>query len=140
VIGVDMKENHPLATRVHSYRKANDPESLVKAVTSALSEVSTSGAQDTAGQEEFELVAAFPPEMAKAAIEALTASGNHAIGEAPPRAGAQTFEERAASQPGDQAVPVPPGGGGFGFVALVFLAVMFALIFLGRAAAGRGSR
>jgi hypothetical protein len=134
VIGVDMKEDHPLATRVRSYRRANDPESLVKAVTSALSEVSAQGPQDTTSQEEFELVAAFPPEMASAALAALTASGNHPVGEAPPQGG-QTFEERTAQAPAAEP-PDPPGRPGIGFIVMLFLGFVFALIFLGRKARG----
>ena len=35
VIGVEMPSRHTLATRVHSYRNANDPESLRQAISSA---------------------------------------------------------------------------------------------------------
>lgn len=133
VIGVDMKENHPLATRVRSYRKANDPESLVKAVTSALSEVSSQGPQDAAGQEEFELVAAFPPEMASAALEALTISGNYPIGEAAPVHRAP-HEEHAPTPAQTPVAPGEPVRGGFGKFVMLFLGFVLALMFLARSA------
>lgn len=134
VIGVDMKQNHPLATRVRSYRKANDPESLVKAVTSALSEVSSRGPQDAAGQEEFELVAAFHPELASAALEALTTSGNHPIGEAAPIRHAAHEEQAPVPQPLPPVAGDPAPRGGFGKYVMIFLGFVLALMFLARSA------
>lgn len=78
VIGVDMKGDHSLATKVHTYRRADDPESLTQAVREVFAET-TSDANDT-GEDDFDLVAGLPDDFATAALEALAASGNHPIG------------------------------------------------------------
>lgn len=79
VIGVDMAANHSLATKVHTYRRADDPSSLEQAIAEVFAE-STGGGGD-ADESDFELIAAIPPELAAAALKALSASGNHPIGE-----------------------------------------------------------
>ena len=79
VIGVGMKKDHTLATKVHSYRRANDPESFERAVSEVFAEVA--GTQNDATQSEaFELLAAIPTEIATSMIQALSSSGNHPIG------------------------------------------------------------
>ena len=47
VIGVDMRSDHSLATRVHSYRRADDPDALATAIKEALAE--SSDEQNVAG-------------------------------------------------------------------------------------------
>jgi hypothetical protein len=79
VIGVDMSGDHTLATRVHSYRKADDPDSLVRAVAEVLGEIGVVG-DDAATAEQFEILAAIPDDMAGSMLEALTRSGNTPIG------------------------------------------------------------
>lgn len=78
VIGVDMASRHSLATKVHTYRKADDPESLTQAVREVFAE--TSSDSGDAGIDDFELVAGLPDAVASAALEALSSSGNHPIG------------------------------------------------------------
>jgi hypothetical protein len=85
VIGVDMQDDHSLATKVHSYRRADDPASLTRALQETFAE--SSGAPDDAGTSDFEQLAPIPNEVAVAALAALTVSGNHPIGEEPPAAG-----------------------------------------------------
>lgn len=82
VIGVDMESDHSLATKVHSYRRADDPESLTRAISEVFAE-SVEDGRDT-GESDFEMVAGIPSELAAAALAALAQSGNHPIGEAPP--------------------------------------------------------
>jgi len=82
VIGVDMKSTHTLAKIVHSYRKADDPGSLKKAIAEVFAEVSA-GDDDTAGEDAFALLAPIPLETAQAMLGALTRSGNHPIGTEP---------------------------------------------------------
>lgn len=78
VIGVDMQETHTLAKKAHSYRSANDPKSLKKAVEEVFAEVSAGhGGSDVAA---FDEIAALPAEMALDMIKTLSASGNHPIG------------------------------------------------------------
>lgn len=80
VIGVDMETTHTLATRAHSYRRADDPASLKRAVAEVFAEVADTGS-DTAGEEAFAEVASLPDEMAVDMLNALSASGNQPIGQ-----------------------------------------------------------
>lgn len=79
VIGVDMKTDHTLASMAHSYRRANDPDSLERAIREVFAELS-SDAADFSMEEAFELIAPFPVECAEAALQALSISGNRPIG------------------------------------------------------------
>lgn len=85
VIGVDMQGNHTLATKVHSYRSADDPESLAKAVAEILAEVSSSGDASAAGEEAFEIIKPIPAALAASMLDSLARSGNHPIGVKPKR-------------------------------------------------------
>jgi uncharacterized protein YegL len=82
VIGVAMKQQHTLATRVHSYRPANDPESLQRALSEVFGEIGAAR-DDSTQAETFAVLASIPAEVASAALQALATSGNHPIGEAP---------------------------------------------------------
>jgi len=83
VIGVAMKSKHTLATKVNSYRAANDPASLKKAVTEVFAEVSSKKEDGSIGEEAFDVIAPIPNEVAIAMINALSNTGNHPIGEKP---------------------------------------------------------
>jgi hypothetical protein len=80
VIGVDMQQDHSLATEVNTYRRADDPESVTQAISAALAE-SSADADDDAGVTDFELLSNLPDEVAAAALTALEQSGNQPIGE-----------------------------------------------------------
>ena len=82
-IGVDMKQNHSLATRVHSYRRADDAQALSQAVQEVFAEkADSSGANSTA---DFDLLQALGDETAREALGALSKPNNTAIaGLAPP--------------------------------------------------------
>ncbi|MEE2947412.1 MAG: VWA domain-containing protein [Verrucomicrobiota bacterium] len=82
VIGVEMASRHTLATRVHSYRNANNPESLRQAISEVFAEVASSDG-GTAGEDAFELIADLPEVTASAMLKSLSTSGNQPIGEAP---------------------------------------------------------
>ena len=99
VIGVEMASRHTLATRVHSYRNANDPESLRQAISEVFAEVASSDG-GTAGEDAFELIADLPEGTASAMLKSLSTSGNQPIGEAP--------SMRAADPP----APAPSSHGG----------------------------
>ncbi len=83
VIGVAMSQAHTLATRVHSYRRADDPESLKRAIREVFAEVGGT-ATDVAQAEAFDLLAPIPTEVASAMIQSLSTSGNEPIGSSPP--------------------------------------------------------
>ena len=80
VIGVAMQSDHSLATKVHSYRRADNPQSLTAAIREVFAE--TSSASD-AGESDFELLQGLPAECASAALTALATIENAPIGELP---------------------------------------------------------
>jgi hypothetical protein len=106
VIGVAMKQNHTLATRVHSYRSANDPASLKQAIAEVFGEIGGTG-HDVAGAEAFAELAPIPGEVAQRMIQALASSGNQPIGERPRSAteAAQPAPATAAPAPPAQVTP-----------------------------------
>lgn len=125
VIGVDMKSDHTLATRVQSYRRADDPESLKRALHEVLAEVGGPGDQDAAG-DAFEVIAPLPDELALAMIEAIADIDNAPLDapkvkrsarqeQAPPgasaAAGAAAAAPAADLAPAPSAAPSPADGG-----------------------------
>jgi hypothetical protein len=89
VIGVDMGSDHTLATVVHSYRRADDSAELFRAIREVVAEVTateeeTAEASDAEG-DAFELVAGLPEDLVPEIIAAFAATGNHPIGEPPPK-------------------------------------------------------
>ena len=80
-IGVDMAKDHDLATRVHSYRRADDPAALTKAVQEVFAELGRSGQAAGVGDEAFDELDGLPPELAEAMIKGLMTSGDQPIGE-----------------------------------------------------------
>jgi hypothetical protein len=77
VIGVDMKSDHSLATRVHSYRRADDPTALATAIAAALAE--SDDEPNSAVESDFELLADFPAELAPVMLTALATDNNDPI-------------------------------------------------------------
>ena len=86
-IGVEMASRHTLATKVHSYRNANDPESLKQAIS---------------GEDAFELIADLPEATASAMLKSLSTSGNQPIGESP--------SMRSVESPSPNTAPSYSGG------------------------------
>ena len=77
-IGVDMTSDHTLATQVHSYRKANDPASLKKAIADVFAEIADLGTS-IATEDAFAEIAPIPIEMAQSMLKALTTLNNQEI-------------------------------------------------------------
>ncbi len=76
-IGVDMQEDHSLATKVHSYRRANDLESLSNAIQEILAEQPQ---QDQANSEaDFALLDALGDIDVSEVIKALSKPNNDPI-------------------------------------------------------------
>jgi hypothetical protein len=100
-IGVEMASRHTLATKVHSYRNANDPESLKQAISEVFAEVA-SGDTGPGGENAFELIADLPEATASAMLKSLSTSGNQPIGEGP--------SMRAADPPSSSPAPSYSGG------------------------------
>ncbi len=110
VIGVDMRTDHTLARRAHSYRRANDPESLRKAVSEIFAEVSIGGS-DAVDEDAFEILAGLPVETAAAALQALAVTANHPIGSRPfneARAEPAPSKKPVANTPAPQPNRSPP--------------------------------
>ncbi len=103
VIGVAMKQDHTLARKAHSYRRANDPASLNRAITEVFAEIA-GPATDVAQAEAFEFLAPIPSEVAAAMIQALSTSGNHPIG-TKPAANAPPKTQPSAAAPSPIATP-----------------------------------
>jgi hypothetical protein len=156
-IGVDMKQDHILAKLAHSYRRANDPASLKKAVSEIFAEVGGTDAKSLQGvQDDFEIVGSLSPDLALSIIQALAASGNHPIGTPAPAPPAKTEAASSAPNSSPQAgnsshSPASPGhpvenagkkaakkkGQSYG----VFLMLgLFAFLFFGSSRASKGKR
>lgn len=80
VIGLDMGQQHSLATKVKNYRRGDDPDSLKKALAASFAETSLS---DEHSLEDYQLTSALPEEVAVKVIKSLKETGNHPIGETP---------------------------------------------------------
>ena len=98
VIGVGMNRRHTLATKVHSYRAANDPGSLKKALQEVFAEVSSPGG-DNPMEDVFTQIAGLPSEVAAAAIQTLAATGNTPIGEKSVAPNASRTAPRSSAKP-----------------------------------------
>jgi uncharacterized protein YegL len=133
VIGVDMAQDHSLATRVDSYRRADDPESLTQAIQESLAETQLDG-NDPDERANFELLQGWPDELAVAAIGALCRNNDLPIGENPP----QGAEDQVAynpttsptqPQPSAPANQAPQGRGLPISTILVGIALLLAILF-----------
>lgn len=85
VVGVCMKAAHTLATKVHSYRSADNLESCKKALGEAVAEAGNV-ATDVASNEAFQEIAPLPEDVIRALLKALCENLNHPIGEKPKKA------------------------------------------------------
>lgn len=119
VIGVDMESEHSLATRVHNYRRADDPASLSAAIASSLAE---SDASDVvAGESDFELLAPLPVEITPVVISALTSANNVPVtGEGFDH---DEFYKGTGGNFGNSG-----GGSGFGFGGILCIGILFFII------------
>jgi hypothetical protein len=128
VIGVNMNADHTLATKVNSYRRADDPASLQKALSEILAEVSVSG-DDTAAAEAFDLLAPLPAELCGSMIQALAQVNNQPIGTnaavapARPQPG-QRKAARANTAPIPAKQPKEDDDGGFPWVPIIVLLII----------------
>lgn len=104
-IGVAMNQRHTLATKVHSYRSANDPASLKRAVAEVFGEIGGNRGRDVAGADAFSELNPIPTELAQAMIQALSSSGNQPIGEKPKPG--QTQAQPTAAPPAAQSQGAP---------------------------------
>jgi uncharacterized protein YegL len=136
VIGVDMSGQHSLATKVNTYRRADDPDSLTQAIAKVFAET---GDQDSgAGQSDYEMLNGIPDEVASAAVQSLTKMNNEPILGTTQRSTANSpaatpfpINQRPAAVPartsgnrGGGMVGVCVGGFFMLFVVVVFLGIL----------------
>lgn len=121
VIGVGMQTQHDLATRVHTYYNADNPESLQTAVKKVFAEIGGRGGGIT-NEEAFELIAPLPDGFALGVIKSLAKTGNHPIGERP--------VEANNAQNGQQDQQQDSGGGFLLVIIAAIVVVLAAVLFL----------
>ncbi len=104
VIGVGIGEGHSLRQHRRSYRSADNPGELERAIREVFAE--RIDPSDQTGGEAFALIAGLDPGVAQAMITSLGKLPNHPIGEQPPA---------ASSGGGGSSSPGAGGGGGGGY-------------------------
>jgi hypothetical protein len=136
-IGVKMSSQHTLASKVNTYRSAQNPEELRAALQQAFhAEV---GAGDKISPEEaYTLVAALPDgpqddpgRPTREIISALATQGNHPIGEAPPKRADPASASSAQSTPDASQASTPQaasGGSSWGWWVFGGIIVIVVLI------------
>lgn len=124
VIGVAMKQSHTLATKVNSYRRADDPEALVKALKEVFAEIQAGPGGDGASID-FSAIEPIGGEMAIGMLQALGNSGNSPVGTKAKQADAAAAG--TSNPPGAQKKSPPkPSGETYGY-GLLFVVIMFFL-------------
>lgn len=130
VIGVDMRQDHMLATVVDSYRRADNPGQLVKVVSEILAETSNTGT-NTSGEDVFEFIAPLTENVALSLITAITkVPGNTPIGKQPmtPEPEATTPPPKQPPQPSQQ--NTPQASGQMWKVLLIGIAILAGVVLL----------
>lgn len=106
VIGVDMKSSHPLATRVDSYRKADDPQALAAAISEVFAEIGGAD-EDIPGEDAFALLETIPSDLASSMLAALTRTRDEPIGARRERSSPREAKTSSPSRPRTSPAPTP---------------------------------
>ena len=126
VIGVDMKADHSLSTRAHSYRRASDAESFKKAVQEVFAETGSDN-----GVADFDMIGQLSEELARESLAALTLVNNEPVKET----------EFVPSSPQNFGVPTSKSSPGSYFGGTICcLGAFFVLILIGIGSAKRKRR
>lgn len=122
-IGVDMAQDHQLATKSNSYANAADPQALLHEVETALkAEISE---DDVASEEMFETISFLPNDSVDVILTSITKIQNQPIGEMPP------VEESSVEENYDSStVPAEEASYMFQIVGFIFLFMLFLVICL----------
>lgn len=132
VIGVDMQNDHSLATKVHQYRRADDAEALNQAVAAVFAE--SNAASDQGGESDFDWIASLPDEFAAEALAAISQIDNSPVGEqadaviATPAEQASSNNFPAGPSPGPINTDNTSSDLGFGTACCCFGSVMFLVV------------
>jgi len=105
VIGLEMKQNHSLATRVNSYRPAGSGDELAGAIAQVFAEVGSAGKDET-DPELFALASSMSPDGALSVLTSLRDTSNDPLLGAPQQA-VEAEPGGSQGQPGTQS----SGGG-----------------------------
>lgn len=121
VIGVAMDEDHLLAERVHSYRRADDLPALQESIAEVFAEVGSDGGS-AAIAEGFDLAASLPDDAIAPILAALTSTEDAPIGTLPAKdsgsTGAAGPPEWIQTAPGPQPPPSRRGSRTAIFIAV----------------------
>ncbi len=130
VIGVAMQQDHSLATRTSTYRRADDPQSLEKAISQVVNGESSATDSGDAAEGDFAFLAGFPSEVAAAAIGALTSTENTPIGnfDASAEFANNGQNQGAGGSPARQQNNNNDDGDGFPFGFLIFIGIVIMLV------------
>ena len=109
VIGVKMDQAPALSKLAHSYREADDPESLARAIEEVFAEVGSTQSADTQASD-FDLLEALPFEVAEAMLTGLANDSGEAIG----TVAAAPVRQNGPAPQRTGAIPPPPGQSGGG--------------------------
>ncbi len=130
VIGVDMRRDHSLATKVNTYRRADNRASLAKAIAEVFAETSDEDAG--AGESDYDLLGGLDDQVATAAVQSLAKMSNQPIGE---EVQPQLADRPTASPPGPGPPTAPPAtptadGGGAGLGTLCMSGFCMFVVFV----------
>lgn len=110
VIGLDMKSGHSLATKVNSYKSAQNASELVSAMKAVFAEVGASS-QDALDTEQFEMIASLNTEAATGILAALRPESNDPIGTPKPQSLPSDATSTQATSTSTASQPVPSQSG-----------------------------
>lgn len=126
-IGVSMARSSILKDKVHKYMSADDPDSLTQQIVASVqAEVAT---DDVSG---FEELGDLHVNTAEAILTTLSTTGNHPIGEEPPKVVVDKVTGQTTVIPGGPAPQVEAAEeGGMGVFGTILLIVVVVLLVLG---------
>ncbi len=132
VVGVDMKQDHSLSTRAHSYRRASDAKSFETALTEIFAE---STATNDGNQDDFAIIEGLSDQFAQEALLALGASNNLPIGVRPREVQPSREEDvdvpfpSAATPPvASTSLPIEPTSSGSGVLTFLVSGLVCCLL------------
>jgi hypothetical protein len=119
-IGVMMNSDHYLATRINgTYMKADDPESLKKAVAKSVAEIGVTGKD--VEEECFATAQLLPDKFVKDVIRGLTRYENQAIGEVAPATDTVDMSSSQIPDVGTSSANKWIIGGVIGFIVVIVI-------------------
>ena len=132
--GLDMKGDHSLSNRINgSYMRGDDPSSFKESVKKAVAEIKFDDAGGDS-DEVFEMLNQLPDDFTYAVVKGLSVFHNQPIGQAPPpvilveETGEVIQDTNADPVAQDYSTADDAKSGGFGFLLLGFMFVVFIIV------------